>query len=189
MLAPVDHEQVTLALAAAGDPNAFAQWVRQHQSAVRNQLRQLTKGDVALADDLAQETFIQAWTHLAEFRGQARSSTWLFRIAYNRFLMHARSHRPTQPLPDDESATDGTEGATQHDSRPAQALRLDMQAALARLPETERVALIHCYHMDLSHEEAAQVLNLPLGTLKSHVLRAKARLREWLSAWAPEVSR
>jgi RNA polymerase sigma-70 factor (ECF subfamily) len=65
-------------------------------------------------------------------------------------------------------------------------MRLDVETALARLPQAERVALIHCYHLDLSHEEAAQVLNLPLGTVKSQVLRGKARLRDLLAAWAPE---
>ncbi len=171
--------------ALAGDHKAFAELVRTHQSAVRTQLRRLTKGDAALADDLAQESFIQAWTHLAGFRAQARFSSWLYRIAYNRFLMHARSHHATQTL-----AGEWPEGSAEPavDDRPAPALRLDVEAALARLPEPERVALIHCYHLDLSHEEAAQVLNLPLGTLKSQVLRAKARLRELLAAWAPEVS-
>ena len=167
--------------AAAGDRAAFEQLVRSHQSAVRHQLRRLTHGDVALADDLAQESFIQAWTHLAEFRGQARFASWLYRIAYHRFLMHLRSHPPMPAIADDESS-EGAALALGHDS----AMRLDVEAALTRLPNAERVALIHCYHLDLSHEEAAQVLNLPLGTLKSQVLRAKARLRELLADWAPE---
>jgi RNA polymerase sigma-70 factor (ECF subfamily) len=172
--------------AQSGDRLAFAELVRSHQSAVRNQLRRLTKGDVALADDLAQESFIQAWTHLAEFRAEARLATWLYRIAYYRFLMHVRSHRATLPLPDDGEA-ETTGDAAGHELR-ALAMRLDVEAALARLPEAGRVALIHCYYLDLSHEEAAQVLNLPLGTLKSQLLRAKARLRDTLAAWAPEVS-
>lgn len=172
--------------ALAGDRSAFSELVRSHQSAVRNQLRRLTKGDAALADDLAQDSFIQAWTHLGGFRGQARFASWLYRIAYNRFLMHVRSHHPTQSLCG-EPWPGGTDEPADHEG-PARALRLDVATALARLPEAERVALIHCYHLDLSHEEAAQVLNLPLGTLKAQVLRAKARLRELLADWAPEVS-
>jgi RNA polymerase sigma-70 factor (ECF subfamily) len=60
-----------------------------------------------------------------------------------------------------------------------------MERALARLPEDERHALLHCYHLDLSHEEAALAMGVPLGTLKSQIARGKARLRDWLSAWAP----
>ena len=172
--------------AQSGDRQAFAELVRSHQGAVRNQLRRLTKGDAALADDLAQESFIQAWAHLAEFRGQARLATWLYRIAYHRFLMHLRSQRVTLPVPD-EGETESTGEPAGHE-REALAMRLDVAAALARLPQAQRVALIHCYYLDLSHEEAAQVLNVPLGTLKSQVLRAKAQLRDTLAAWAPEVS-
>jgi RNA polymerase sigma-70 factor (ECF subfamily) len=172
------------AQARAGDSAAFAQLVRLHQSAVRQQLRRLTHGDVALADDLAQECFIQAWSHLAQFQGQSRMATWLYRIAYNRFLMHLRSHQAMQALP--EEGQEQLHGlATEHPAL-ASAARLDVQAALTRLPEAERVAMLHCYQLDLSHEEAAQVLGLPLGTLKSQLLRAKARLRDALSAWAPE---
>jgi RNA polymerase sigma-70 factor (ECF subfamily) len=170
--------------AQTGDRLAFAQLVRTHQSAVRKQLRRLTKGDLALAEDLAQESFILAWTHLTEFRVQASLATWLYRIAYNRFLMHVRSHPAALPVYDEqEFAVTGESSGHQAQAR---AMRLDVAAALARLPEAERVALIHCYYLDLSHEETAQVLSLPLGTVKSQVLRGKVRLRQLLVAWAPE---
>ncbi len=184
MSAAEESEAALCRRAAAGDRAAFEQLVRSHQSGVRNQLRRLTHGDGALADDLAQECFIQAWTQLAQFNGQARLATWLYRIAYHRFLMHVRRQRATLPLTDahlDELTSESAAQANQ-----SRALRLDVASALARLPELERVALIHCYHLDLSHEEAAQVLNLPLGTLKSQVLRAHARLRDLLACWAPE---
>lgn len=172
--------------AAQGDRAAFGELVRQYQSALRSQLRRLTRGDVALADDLAQDSFLLAWRALPSFQGQARFSTWLYRIAYNCYLMHARrgeSSHSTESLPDTEDA-DGAHDAPAvvHDA----SLRLDVEAALARLPLAERMALVYCYHHDLTHEEAAQVLAVPLGTLKSHVARAKARLRDMLAAWAPE---
>jgi DNA-directed RNA polymerase specialized sigma24 family protein len=66
-------------------------------------------------------------------------------------------------------------------------MRLDVERALAALPETQRLALIHCFHLDLSHDEAASVLGWPVGTLKSHVARGKAALRERLAAWAPRA--
>ncbi|MDN3578487.1 sigma-70 family RNA polymerase sigma factor [Chitinimonas viridis] len=169
-----EAESALLGRASAGDRAAFGELVRLHQARVRMQLRRLTKGDIALADDLAQEAFVQAWRHIAGFRGTARFSTWLYRIAYHQFLMHQRSHPVQQTLPDSWDIA-----ASEVDN----VLRLDIEEAVKRLPEMERIAIVHCFQMDLSHEEAAAVLGLPLGTLKSHVTRGKARLRTWLAAW------
>jgi len=173
-----------LARARRGERRAFARLVEAHQSRVRLQLRRLAHGDAALADDLAQETFVQAWLHLADFRGDARLATWLHRIALTRFLQHAR--RPQLPVQwrDDEGAGDATDAG--HDPRPAEGLGHDVERALQALTEIQRLAVVHCFHLDLSHAEAAQVLGLPLGTLKSHLDRAKTRLRELLGAWNPE---
>ena len=177
------HLAAWLARAREGDRHAFARLVRGHQSRVRLQLRRLTHGDAALADDLAQETFVQAWLHLAEFRGDARLATWLHRIALTRFLQHAR--RPRLPTAwCDPDADDRAEPG--HDPRAAEALARDVERALQALTEIQRLAVVHCFHLDLSHAEAAQVLGLPLGTLKSHLDRAKSRLRELLGAWNPE---
>ncbi len=169
-----------LARARGGDRAAFAQLVRAHQSRVRQQLRRLTHGDLALADDLAQETFVQAWQHLADFRGEARLATWLHRIALTRFLQHVR--RPGRL----DAWCEAVDAEAAHDPRPAEGLRQDVEQALATLGEMQRLAILHCYHLDLSHVEAAQVLGLPLGTLKSHLERAKTRLRGLLAAWNPE---
>jgi len=171
-----------LARARRGDRRAFAGLVEAHQSRVRLQLRRLTHGDAALADDLAQETFVQAWLHLADFRGDARLATWLHRIALTRFLQHAR--RPQLPV---EWQGDGEDAADAgHDPRAAEGLGRDVERALQALTEIQRLAVVHCFHLDLSHAEAAQVLGLPLGTLKSHLDRAKTRLRDLLQAWNPE---
>ena len=172
-----------LARARVGDRNAFARLVRAHQSRVRLQLRRLTQGDAALADDLAQETFVQAWLHLNDFRGDARLSTWLHRIALTRFLQHVR--RPRLPLEWREPDTE-TAHAPAHDPRAVEGLGRDVERALQALSEIQRLAVVHCFHLDLTHAEAAQVLGLPLGTLKSHLDRAKIRLRELLDAWSPE---
>ena len=170
-----------LARARQGDRHAFARLVRTHQSRVRMQLRRLAHGDVALADDLAQETFVQAWLHLNEFRGDARLATWLHRIALTRFLQHVRRPQLPQEWRETEPADDPG-----HDPRPAEGLGRDVERALQGLSEVQRLAVVHCFHLDLSHAEAAQVLGLPLGTLKSHLDRAKQRLRELLGAWNPE---
>lgn len=163
--------------------SGFEALVRAHQSRVRAQLRRLTKGDHALADDLAQETFVQAWRHIGSFRGDAKLSTWLHRIAYHAFAAHRRSAHDDAPL-DDAPLDDDAAGAT-CDGSAATLQHIDVERALAALPEAERVALVHCFGLDLSHAEAAQVLGWPLGTLKSHLARGKARLRERLAAWNP----
>jgi len=174
-----------LALARQGDRPAFAHLVRAHQSRVRLQLRRLTQGDTALADDLAQETFVQAWLHLNDFRGDARLATWLHRIALTRFLQHVR--RPRLPLEWREADADADDIAGPvHDPRAIEGLGRDVERALQALSEVQRLAVVHCFHLDLSHAEAAQVLGLPLGTLKSHLDRARTRLRELLGAWNPE---
>jgi len=173
------------------DRHAFSELVRRHQSAVRATLRRLTAGNHALADDLAQDTFMLAYRNLKSFRQEARFSTWLFRIATNAFLADARKRKEEllgdrdadlgadddEGDPRSDSAGDHTRGAT---------LRLDMERALAVLSDGERAAIVQCYHNDLSHEEAAYVLNCPIGTVKTHILRAKAKLKTQLAAWAPD---
>ena len=95
MEAPPDAAQARLlALARAGDAQAFGQLVAAHQSRVRQQLRRLCHGDAARADDLAQDCFLQAWRALPGFRGDARLATWLHRIAYRCFLMQQRAAGP-----------------------------------------------------------------------------------------------
>ena len=171
------------ALHAAG----FEALVRAHQSRVRQQLRRLTRGDEALADDLAQETFVLAWRHIGSYRADARVSTWLYRIAYNAFLADRRSAREHVSLDQhDDDEVPPLPTAVSADGAPAVARRLDVERAMTALPEPERLALIHCFQLDLSHAEAAAVLGWPLGTLKSYVARGKARLRKRLAAWNPE---
>jgi RNA polymerase sigma factor (sigma-70 family) len=176
---PTDAALIVRAL-LDDDRHAFGELVRRHQSAVRAHLRRLTAGNLALADDLAQETFIQAYRNLKHFRSEAKFSTWLYRIAYNTFVSDTRRIRESQ-LAQDESLDDAAE-APSADAN----LKLDMERALRRLSESERAAIVQCYHNDLSHEEAAYVLDCPLGTVKTNILRAKEKLRQHLAAWRPE---
>src|SRR6476660_866441 len=88
--ADVTDAQLIARCLVGDDRHAFAELVKRHQSAVRACLRKLTAGNHALADDLAQETFVLAWRNLASFRQEARFSTWLYRIATNAWLAHAR---------------------------------------------------------------------------------------------------
>ena len=164
--------ELILAASQDGDREAFAELVRRHQSMVRAVLRRLTNGDAALADDLAQETFLLAWLRLGSFRFEARFTTWLYRIAFNAWQSERRKSREV-PLGEDEAVPETA--AT--DRGPDAGERLDLERALATLSDAERAAIAACYAADLSHVEAAEALGIPLGTVKTHILRAKDKLR------------
>jgi RNA polymerase sigma-70 factor (ECF subfamily) len=166
----------------ADDRDAFSELVRRHQSAVRATLRRLC-GEHGLADDLAQETFLLAFRNLSGFRQEARFSTWLYRIATNVFLGHAR-RRHEEPVADTEAVTPQTL-APGPDAHSLATLRMDLERAMALLSDAERAAIVQCYHNDLSHEEAAYVLQCPVGTVKTHILRAKQKLKTRLAGWEP----
>lgn len=174
--APTDAELI-LAIRERDDRRAFAELVRRHQSKVRAVLRRLTRGDSALADDLAQETFVLAWRNLKGFRFDARFSTWIYRIAFNAWQSEARKKRAVSIELDDEAPPPG---ADTFGEMADVASRVDLERALATLSDGERAAITACYYADLSHEEAAIALGMPLGTVKTHVLRAKAKLRALL---------
>lgn len=169
-MGPSDTELVARVL-ARDDRRAFAELVRRHQSAVRTLLRRLCAGDAARADDLAQETFLRAYHGLAGFRGEARLSTWLQRIAWRTWASEARR----RPAPAGDEAPPAPAPDRRADAR------LDLARAFGVLREEERVALALAYGEDLTHEEAAALLDWPLGTLKSHVTRGKEKLRRFLA--------
>ena len=166
----------------ADDRAAFGELVRRHQSAVRNFLRHLTRGDTAQADDLAQETFIQAYRGLAGFRGGASFSTWLLGIAHNYHRNARRRQRDHVPLTDEEAAGQSVPaGARSSD------LRQDLAAALSQLSDDERLALHLGYEQGLSHGDIAALLDWPLGTVKTHLARGKDQLRQLLAVWNPRT--
>jgi len=175
--AQAQQEAALVVRAAAGDRNAFAALVQSHQGYLRKLLGRVCRGNQARADDLAQEAFVRAWRALPKFRGEARFRTWLTRLAYSALA----AERPGLPPQDDAPP----ELDAHSDFAPAADWRIDLDRALASLSEPQRHALVLCYGADLSHAEAAQILGWPLGTLKTQVLRAKARLRALLSAWEP----
>lgn len=163
------------------DRHAFSELVKRNQSSLRGFLRGLSKGDHALADDLAQETLIEAYRSLRQFEGAAKFNTWLLGIAYNRFRGNLRRRREEPVDMSKESDQPPNASSNPHSS---QDIGQDLDAALATLRPEEQIALRLCYREGLSHEEAANVIGCPLGTLKTHILRAKARLRSFLDAYA-----
>jgi len=164
----VEGDEALAGRAAAGEVAAFTELVRRHERRVRAFLARLTRGDGA--DDLAQETFLKAWRVAASFRGEGSYEGWLLRIAWRLFLSSRRGRREeAAEIPEraDPAAGDADR-------------RIDVGRALARLPARERAAALLCLGEGYSHSEAARILELPLGTLKSVVARARTALADEL---------
>lgn len=154
--------------AAAGDSAAFATLVAKHERPLRAFLARMAGAD---ADDVAQEAFIKAWRHAGQYDGRARYSTWLTRIAWRSRLDQLRRHRTIE---EHDAPVAGTPGGA-----------AEIDDMLARLSQAERAALILCEGQGWTHAEAAELLNLPLGTLKSTVARAKSKCR---TLWSGETN-
>lgn len=155
--------------AAAGDAAAFTALVRAHEAAVRRFLARLTRGEGA--DDLAQETFLKAWRMADHYRGEGSYRAWLLRIGWSLFLSARRAG--DRRAAREDAAVASLPG---HDADAA----IDLERALAGLGERERAAALLCFGEGCSHGEAAQIMRIPLGTLKSIVARARAALVERL---------
>lgn len=162
---------------ASEDHGAFAELVRRYQSPVRAFLVRMTRGDRHLADDLAQETFLKAWRKLHTFRGDARLSTWLLGIAFNEVRGAAR-RRTVGAL---EDVDDAEAPHAEPSAAPNSDLRIDLDEAMKSLNLNERAAVLLCCQSGLSHSEAAEVLDCPIGTLKTNVLRGKQKMKRRLS--------
>ena len=159
------------------DQNAFGELVRRYQSPVRGFLMKMTSGDTHLADDLAQEAFLKVWKKLGSFRSEAKFSTWLFGIAHNEWRMSVRGRKEIAV----EELADQLDDAEQPDDAAASHLRMDLAEAMKALTTAERAAIVLCCQNGLSHEEASQALDCPLGTVKTNVMRGKEKLRRRLT--------
>src|SRR5258705_13645624 len=141
---PLSDAQLIARCVVGDDRHAFAELVKRHQSSVRACLRKLTSGNAALSDDLAQETFIQAWRNLKSFRQEARFSTWLYRIATNCWLADARKRKEellgdrTDAIADDDEAAMPHIDAMHADHARASSLKMDLERAMAVLSDAER---------------------------------------------------
>ena len=170
-------DDALISAARTGSSQAFSRLVERHQQAVRAFLRRAC-GDAALADDLAQETFLAAWSRIRGFDGRSTFRSWLCGIAYKKHLGDRRSTARSLRR-DGDWAQAQAMAARQSDSADD---RMTLQTAMADLPGEQRAAVALCLAADFSHAEAAAALGLPLGTVKSHVTRGRAKLLERLGA-------
>jgi RNA polymerase sigma-70 factor (ECF subfamily) len=167
-----EHADMAVRRARKGDRRAFEQLYRSHVGQVYGICLRMT-GQPAEAEDCAQEAFIQAWSKLAQFRGDAAFGTWLHRIAVNAVLARRRRNRPEDPL-------DGAaEPAAPADSPADQS---DLEAAVAALPEGARHVFVLLAVYGYTHEEAGGMLGIAAGTCKAQLHRARRLLAERLSA-------
>ncbi len=165
------HDLDLVAQAVTGSREAFGELVRRHGSAVRGLLRRMG-ADPALADDLAQDAFLAAFEQIADFRGEGTFQAWVKRIAARLYVKRwRRDVRLDVVAETPEAEQDPAEGQT------GAAARIYLDEALKTLSPVERVCVSLCYGGGLSHAEAAQALNAPLGTVKSHVKRGLDKLR------------
>lgn len=169
------HDVELATLAATGDRRAFGELVRRHGSGVRGLLRRMGAPG-AEADDVAQDAFLAAFEGIAEYRGEGAFAGWVKRIATRQYLRRLQREKRLAALAV-EAEEDVHEPAVQSDA----AGRIDLDEALKGLGVAERLCVTMCYGAGLSHGEAAEALNLPLGTVKSHVKRGLEKLRTRLA--------
>ncbi len=148
---------------------------------MRGFLRRLCK-DATHADDLAQDTFLQAYRKLGSFEGQGRFASWLLGIAYRCFLQAARrEHRR------EEVTARWAEESLGHTEDTHSAALLDLERAMSCLSETEAAAITLNMSLGFSHAEVSRIMALPLGTIKSHIARGIEKLRRHMADTAQEI--
>jgi len=178
MTVPAVNEAELVARAQSGERNAFSELVRIHAQGVMNVVYRMC-GDAQIAEDAAQETFIQAWLHLASYRPQTSLRNWLYRIAVNAATDMLRKEKRILPNAlEDLHLQDpqlGPEALLFQEERTAL-----VQKAILSLPEASRVVLVMREYEEMSYHEIAETLNIPLGTVMSRLNYARKTLKDKL---------
>lgn len=171
-----DVERELVRRASAGDEDAFRMLVDQHRAQAYAVALRITRSPQD-AEEVAQQAFVQAWYGLRRFRGDARFSTWLHRIVARRALDRATqlAHRQARETPFDDVSP-----AEPHAARDVLLIRA-LEKLMCALTPAQRAAVTLHYWQDLPVAEIATTLNMPVNTVKTHLSRARAALREaWL---------
>ena len=155
----------------------FIELVKPEQEPLRRFLLGLCCGDGATADDLAQDALVRAYVASGSFMGLAKFRTWLFRIAYNCFIDYTRRRKDTLSAMEEGpevrvASPDGADSAFRYQQ---------LYMALERLPEKERAAIVLFYFEDRSIKEMSAILDMPAGTVKSHLSTGRNHLREYIT--------
>lgn len=168
-----EEDAALIAAICEGSERAFNRLIDRHQQAVRNFLRGVASA--AEADDIAQETFLAVWTHARNYGGGAPVRSWLFSIAWRKAKGAQRGwFRSRQRDMHWHEARPASEAGESNEIRHA------VRQALSSLSMDQRAAVMLCLGHGFTHAEVAEALDIPLGTVKSHVARGREKLRETL---------
>lgn len=159
------------------DQKAFSDLTLAYQPGLKRMLMRFNSLDLAIVEDLIQETFLRAYLSMAGFNAQARFSTWLYRIAYNLAIDHFRKKRIAT------CSIDHSDDLASADDLSQWELQRDLALAMKELSAVQQRAVLLCYAEGYSHTEAADKLQLPLGTVKTHIMRAKKILEKHMKPW------
>ena len=193
-MASITDISLVAQVAISGNRRAFDELVRRYQSPVRRFFLHQTLGDSQLSDDLAQDTFIKAYTNIASFRGLASFQTWIMRIAYNVFYDYKRKKNvecgmlneewSALPMTNDKfSISHSTsQQSANHSSFVTQqsTLKMDIYAALALLKPDERTCITLQLIDGYDIAAIAKITQIKEGTVKSHLSRGKEKLANYL---------
>ena len=165
------------------DTAAFSSLVAMHQGKVRSFLLRLT-GDYDAANDIAQDTFITAFQKIAQFKGKESISGWLMKIAFNNFLQYRRSSSRRNQVTEQLVSELEQQELVYESIRPEQ---IDLEIAISKLEPDQSATITLCHSYGFSHSEAAEILKLPLGTVKTNISRGKKRLIALLNTTGKKV--
>jgi RNA polymerase sigma-70 factor (ECF subfamily) len=183
-----DAEDVRLmGLVSAGDPGAFEQLVERHQRLVVGTASRML-GNNSDAEDIGQQVFVRVWKSAKRYEPRAKFTTWLLKITRNLVFNELRrrsrhAHMPLQTESEEERPIRDERAVAPDASLLEQELQKAIDAAIARLPETQRMAVILRRYEELSYEEIAETLDQSVSAVKSLLFRARTDLRESLQRY------
>jgi len=181
-----DSDEDLVRRAVGGDPSAFARLMERHERRVYNLCLRLV-GDVDDASDATQEAFLTAYRRLSSYRGEAAFTTWLHRVAVNASydLLRKRGRAPVLASSRDGPAEE-ERGAPAPDHAEETTDAIDVQRALLAIPEEFRAALVLHDAQDVPVQQVADILGVPVGTVKSRLHRGRVALARALGLGEPE---
>lgn len=177
-----DDEQGWIELSLRGDHEAFESLVRRYQRMVHSLAYRMT-GSLSEAEDLAQESFIRAFQRLADFRGEAKFSSWLYQIAMHACLNWRTSHARREQVHRNWAEQERVAGAkSSPEDRASEEQTRQVQEALMKLPVKQRAAIVLTVYEDMNHAEAARVLGCSETTVSWRLFAARAKLKRLLKS-------